>query len=750
VQRSTLTRASIAVAAAAAGATLTVVALPAHAQEQTPAKPSAPATLAARAATAADQLIQSPAAAAMLRRAPRDTLTRTDVFAGTRGLQYVTYQRRYAGLPVVGGDVVVAADANGALRGTAVAQNKAIAVSTTAKVTAAAALATARRKLAKVDSVSTANLSILTWTGKPTLVYEAVVAGRTAKNVPSRLHVFVDANKGTVVDSYDDVKAGDGNGFFYGAVTIGTTHSGSTYTMNDPGRPGLKCGNQSGTIYSGSDDVWGNGSATNLETACVDTMYSAEQEIDMLRSWFGRNGIEGNGTNVPLYVGLADVNAFWDGSSVNIGHNQANNRELSNIDVVAHEQGHAIFQYTPGGSGSSSENKGLNESFSDIWGALTEAYANNPKDTPDYTVGELVNLVGSGPIRYMYKPSLIAGHPDCYSSSLPAEEHAGAGPMNHFFYLIAEGTNPTDGQPASPTCNSSTITGLGIRKAGEIFYNAELMKTSSWKYPNVRTATLTAAKNLYPGSCAEFNVVKAAWDAIKVPAQSADPTCSGGGGTNDFTIAVSPTSGTVAAGSSATATVSTAVTTGNAQTVALSASGLPSGATASFNPASVSAGASSTLTISTSASTPAGTYQVTITGKGAATHTATYSLTVSGGGGPGGCSGTNGNRVDIPDAGAAVTSTITISGCSRAPSASSKVAVNIVHPYRGDLVVKLIAPDGSSATLKRSNVNDDAANVNATYTVDASDDTANGAWKLSVQDLYRRDVGYIASWTLTL
>ena len=38
-------------------------------------------------------------------------------------------------------------------------------------------------------------------------------------------------------------------------------------------------------------------------------------------------------------------------------------------------------------------------------------------------------------------------------------------------------------------------------------------------------APLTAAKSLYPGSCTEFNTVKAAWDAISVPAQSADPTC---------------------------------------------------------------------------------------------------------------------------------------------------------------------------------------------------------------------------------
>ena len=56
---------------------------------------------------------------------------------------------------------------------------------------------------------------------------------------------------------------------------------------------------------------------------------------------------------------------------------------------------------------------------------------------------------------------------------------------------------------------------------------------------------------------------------------------------NDFSISVSPTTGTTAAGGSVTATVNTATTSGNAQAVSLSATGLPGGASASFNPGSV-------------------------------------------------------------------------------------------------------------------------------------------------------------------
>jgi hypothetical protein len=99
---------------------------------------------------------------------------------------------------------------------------------------------------------------------------------------------------------------------------------------------------------------------------------------------------------------------------------------------------------------------------------------------------------------------------------------------------------------------------------------------------------------------------------------------------DDFSISANPTSVTVAQGASGTSTISTALTHGNAQTVSLSGSGLPSGASASFNPTSVSSGGSSTLTLSTAASTPAGTYTITVTGTGtSATHTTSVTLTVT-------------------------------------------------------------------------------------------------------------------------
>jgi subtilisin family serine protease len=117
---------------------------------------------------------------------------------------------------------------------------------------------------------------------------------------------------------------------------------------------------------------------------------------------------------------------------------------------------------------------------------------------------------------------------------------------------------------------------------------------------------------------------------------------------------------------------------------------------------------------------------------------------------PAGCSATNGTDVSIPDAGSAVTSAITISGCARAASSASTVEVHIVHTYRGDLVITLVAPDGSTYALKSSNNADGTNNVDATYTANLSSETANGTWTLRVQDVYSVDTGYLNTWTLTV
>src|SRR5207244_9265407 len=95
-------------------------------------------------------------------------------------------------------------------------------------------------------------------------------------------------------------------------------------------------------------------------------------------------------------------------------------------------------------------------------------------------------------------------------------------------------------------------------------------------------------------------------------------------------INANPSSLSAVQGGSATSTISTAVLSGSAETVTLSASGLPAGVTASFNPGSVLAGGSSTLTLDVATSTPTGPYTITVTGTASsATHSTTVTLTLT-------------------------------------------------------------------------------------------------------------------------
>ncbi|MFI6821684.1 S8 family peptidase [Micromonospora sp. NPDC050187] len=115
---------------------------------------------------------------------------------------------------------------------------------------------------------------------------------------------------------------------------------------------------------------------------------------------------------------------------------------------------------------------------------------------------------------------------------------------------------------------------------------------------------------------------------------------------------------------------------------------------------------------------------------------------------PTGCSRTNSTDVTIRDH-TTVSSTVAVSGCTGTASATSTVAVNIVHTYIGDLVVRLVAPDGSTYTLHNRS-GGSADNINQIYTVNLSSETRNGTWTLRVQDAASGDVGYLNSWTLNL
>ncbi|WP_425598815.1 S8 family serine peptidase [Tahibacter aquaticus] len=153
-------------------------------------------------------------------------------------------------------------------------------------------------------------------------------------------------------------------------------------------------------------------------------------------------------------------------------------------------------------------------------------------------------------------------------------------------------------------------------------------------------------------------------------------------------------------------------------------------------------GNAETCTIATAQT---GTYYVKVRGYSAFSGVSLKGSYTTGGGGGGLFSNTT--DYNIPDSGN-VSSPITVSGQSGNGSTTTQVAVNIVHTYRGDLQIDLIAPNGTSTRLKNASSSDSAANVIATYSVNTSASPRNGTWQLKVTDAYSGDTGYINQWSI--
>jgi len=97
----------------------------------------------------------------------------------------------------------------------------------------------------------------------------------------------------------------------------------------------------------------------------------------------------------------------------------------------------------------------------------------------------------------------------------------------------------------------------------------------------------------------------------------------------DFTVSVTPSSQTVTAGNSTNYTATISALNGFNGSVSFTVSGLPSGASASFSPTSVTGSGSSTMTVSTTTNTPASTNTLTVTGtSGSLVHSASVTLIV--------------------------------------------------------------------------------------------------------------------------
>ncbi|MGA5354256.1 MULTISPECIES: M4 family metallopeptidase [unclassified Streptomyces] len=541
-------RTTLAIATAVAAGALLSTGVAASASAQTTAASevrtpaAAPAALSAAARTSLLQQAQADAAqtAQQIGLGAEEKLVAKDVVRDADGTVHTRYERTYAGLPVLGGDLVVHTSPAGKTKGVTKATEASIKVaSLTPKVAAATAEKQAVILAKEAGSAQTSadrapRKVIWAATGKPVLAYETVVGGLQDDGTPNELHVITDAATGEKLYEYQGIKTGTGKTLYSGTVTLGTYKSGSTYQLYDTSRGGHKTYNLArktsgtGTLFTDADDVWGTGTASSSssdQTAAADAAYGAQVTWDFYKDTFGRNGIRNDGKAAYSRVHYSSgyVNAFWDDSCfcMTYGDGQGNTHPLTSLDVAGHEMSHGVTSVTAGLI-YSGESGGLNEATSDILATGVEFYANNPSDPGDYLIGEKIDINGDGtPLRYMDKPSKDGASADYWSSSLSRKDvHYSSGVANHFFYLLSEGSGAKTINGVSynsPTYDGSTVTGIGRDKALQIWYKAltEYM-TSTTNYKGARTATLNAAADLYGSSSTEYKTVAAAWSAVNV------------------------------------------------------------------------------------------------------------------------------------------------------------------------------------------------------------------------------------------
>ncbi|MFE1942713.1 M4 family metallopeptidase [Streptomyces massasporeus] len=476
-----------------------------------------------------------------------------DVVVDDDGTRHVRYDRTYHRLPVLGGDFVLHLNPDGTYRGTSRATKSALSLaSVTPKVTApkAADLAANLLRAAHLGETlkrltAKPRLVVDALHGAPKLAWQTDAVAHDEIGNPVGRTVLTDATTGDRIDAWDTMESasGDGKSLYGGTVPLETTAAGSSYQLKDPTRGGTYTGDAENktdkclltvcltrapaTLFTDADNQWGTGATADRSTVAVDAQYGTDVTWDYYKKVHGRSGIAGDGKGSfnRVHYGKDYNNAFWDDNCFCMTYGDGDGKlmgPLVSLDVAGHEMSHGVTSKTAALT-YSGESGGLNEATSDIFGTLVEFHAANAEDRGDWLIGEKVVRSGLGreALRFMDKPSKDGKSADCWNAKLgDLDVHYSSGVGNHFAYLLAEGSGRKSLNGVaynSPTCDGSTVAGIGRAKLGKIWYRAlTVYMTSSTTYADARTATLSAAKDLYGGDSTEQKAVAAAWKAVAV------------------------------------------------------------------------------------------------------------------------------------------------------------------------------------------------------------------------------------------
>ncbi len=291
------------------------------------------------------------------------------------------------------------------------------------------------------------------------------------------------------------------------------------------------------TNFVDDDNIWGaEHNNANKDNAALDAHWGAEMTYDFWKNIFGRNSYDNAGAKIKSYVHFDDVpggagyfNATWNGTSMTYG--DGSTKPLTAIDICGHEIGHAICTYTAN-LAYQNQSGGMNEGYSDIWGACVEHYGRTGSLAGPYapSVWLIAEDISTGGFRSMSNPR-VKGDPDTYlgtgwtgtadeGSCVPGSGndncgvHTNSGVMNHWFYILTVGKAGTNNAPVPDVYS---VTGIGMALSSEIAYLAERdYLTANATYFDARAATLTVTGNLYCSSSPEYIAVMDSWYAVNV------------------------------------------------------------------------------------------------------------------------------------------------------------------------------------------------------------------------------------------
>jgi Zn-dependent metalloprotease len=518
---------------------------PAPAPAPTPAGPDALTPELRRAVEASLDHLEAHAAVLGVR--GRGDLRLVRAFTDELDLTHARFQQTIGGVPVFGGEGIVHLRRDRSIAAVTNAFVTDAAVSTTPALTADQAIDRAIDRAIGPGTCATclaappaADLWVLRRDGRDHLVWRVQLRLHERTRRAALPVVFVDAHTGDVVWQYDNLQTGSGPSLYSGTVALDTTPSGGLYYMEDLARAFGAFAVRSGSRvrFDDDNDLWD----AAAQRPGVDAHYGVAQALAYYRDVHGRDGIDGNGGPrtalaidgatglVSSYVlfGESYNNAYWDGSTMTFGDGDGVQfSPLVALDIVGHELTHGVTQYTAG-LVYSGESGALNESYSDIFGALIERHARGDSDAI-WKLGEDANppAAAGDALRFMESPHQASNKgytpdddPDHYSERYlgggdNGGVHINSGIPNKTFHLLAMGGTHHLG---------GSMTGIGPDKAAAIWYKAlTAYMTSSASFARAARATYDAAIELYGAGSPEAGAVVSAWGLTGIAVDLAAP-----------------------------------------------------------------------------------------------------------------------------------------------------------------------------------------------------------------------------------